>query len=89
MSHPHYTYITGYNDPIALNAPARNGQVIIIFNEAGETITIDSDINVQGAATDQILLTSASWVELLYINSEDTTERFRDIGGSAVGVTLQ
>lgn len=88
-SFPHTTYITGFNLAITLGHPTRNGQVIIIFNDAGVPITMNADILVEGSATNQIILSNQAEIELLYINSEDITERYRDSGGSATGVTLQ
>ena len=51
---PYQTIITGYNDPITIPAQSRSGTIIEIHNNSGEFILLDSDINLQGAATDQL-----------------------------------
>ena len=75
--------ITAYNNPINLNIGTNpfNGKIKKIYNETGGNVVINCSINVQGAATDTITLSSAGWIELLYLNNPDTTERYREIDG--------
>lgn len=86
---PMATIVTAYNNPITLAAANSSGALKRIYNDSGGNITIESDINVQGAATDEIVLANGAWIELLYINSSTTTERWRDSDGSVSGITLQ
>lgn len=86
---PYQTIITGYNLAITMPAQPRSGTIIEIHNNAGEFVLIDSDINLQGAATDQLRIDSTQHVVLMYLFSEDITERYRLIGGSISGITLQ
>lgn len=75
--------ITAYNNPIALNTGTTpdNGKIKKIYNESGVSVIINSSINVQGAATDTIVLASTGWIELIYLNDPDITERYREIDG--------
>ena len=86
---PYVSRITGYNLAIDL-APGNftDGNLKKIYNDSGSEVVIDSTIEVQGAATDKITLASGagSFVKLLYLNSADVTERWRDI--DSVGLTL-
>ena len=80
--------ITAFNLAINLNTGTDpdHGKIKKIINESGVAVTINSSINVQGAATDTIVLAAAGFIELVYLNDPDITERYRDIDG--VGVTL-
>ena len=86
---PYQTIITEYNNPITMPAQARSGTVIRIDNDAGEFILINSDIELQGAATDQLRINIGGHAILMYLFQEDITERYRLIGGSVSGITLQ
>ncbi len=86
---PYQTIITAYNNPITMPAQPRSGTVIEIHNDAGEFILIDSDISLQGAGTDQLRINSGQHAILMYLFSEDITERYRLISGSISGLTLQ
>ncbi len=79
---PYVSIVTGWSSAITLGAGTRDGQVKKITNTSGSQITIDVDINVQGADTDQILIENGGYIKLLYLNNEDVTERYRDIDGS-------
>lgn len=86
---PFVTRITGYNNAITLDpGNASHGGLKKIYNDSGSTVTINSNINVQGAATDTITLAAAagSFVLLMYLNSPDTSERYRDM--DFIGLTL-
>ncbi len=86
---PYQTIITAYVSPITMPAQPRSGTAIEIHNNAGEFILINSDIELQGAATDQLRINSGQHVVLLYLFQEDITQRYRLIGGSVSGLTLQ
>ena len=89
---PYQTLITGYNDPISLAAQTRDGMVIEIVNSGtGSFILVDSDITLQGAATDQLRINNNMTAMLMYLAAQEdgTTERYRLIGGSDAGLTLQ
>lgn len=77
------TRITAYTNPVDLNLGSivDHGKVKKIYNDAGETIVINSSITVQGGATDTITLTSGGFIELVYLNDPDITERFREVDG--------
>lgn len=78
------TRITAYSSPIDLNTGAiiDHGKVKKIYNETGGNVVINSSINVQGAATDTITLSSSGFIELIYLNDPDITARFREVDGS-------
>ncbi len=86
---PYQTIITAYTSPITFPAQPRSGTVIEIHNDAGEFILLNCDIELQGAATDQLRINSNQHAVLMYLLSEDITERYRLIGGSVSGLTLQ
>lgn len=86
---PFQTIITGYNNPISLEAQTRDGWVLEIHNNSGSFILVDSDVELQGAATDQLRINNNQHAVLMYLNSEDVSERYRLIGGSVSGLTLQ
>lgn len=76
--------ITAYNLAITLNTGTTpdNGKIKKIYNDSSVEIVINCSINVQGAATDTITLAdNNAWIELLYLNNPDTTERYREIDG--------
>lgn len=86
---PRVTRITGYNAAITLDpGNYSDGGIKKIYNDSGSIVTINSTINVQGAATDTITLAAAAgtFVELLYLNADDITERYRDM--DSIGLTL-
>ncbi len=86
---PYQTIITAYTSPITMPNQPKNGTIIRIDNDAGEFILINSDINLQGAATDQLRINSNQHAILMYLFQEDITERYRLIGGSVNGLILQ
>lgn len=86
---PYQTIITAYTSPITMPAQMRSGTVIRIDNNAGEFILINSDINLQNAGTDQLRIDNGEHAVLMYLFQEDITERYRLIGGSVSGITLQ
>jgi len=75
--------ITAYNLAINLNTGTTpdHGKIKKIYNGTGGNVVINSSINVQGAATDTITLSSSGWIELIYLNDPDITERYREIDG--------
>ena len=75
--------ITAYNLAINLNTGTTpdNGKLKKIYNETGGNVVINSSILVQGSGTDTITLSSGGWIQLLYLNNPDTTERYREIDG--------
>lgn len=87
-STPYHTEITAYTSPISLAAQNQSGCVLEIWNNSGEFILINSDIELQGAATDQLRINSNQTALLMYLLSEDVTERYRVIG-NMTGLTLQ
>ncbi len=81
------TRVTGWGSAVNLTlGTPDHGKIKKIYNDSGSTITINSPINIQGATTDTIALATGGYVELLYLNDPDITERFRDI--DSVGLTL-
>ncbi len=79
---PCVSIVTGWNLAVTLGAGTKDGQIKTIRNTSGSQITVDVDILVEGADTDQLLIENGGFITLLYINSEDITERYRDIDGS-------
>lgn len=75
--------ITAYNNSIDLTTGDMpdNGKIKKIYNETGGNVVINSSINVQGAATDTITLSSGGFIELIYLKDPDITERYREIDG--------
>ena len=75
--------ITAYASPITLGVGSNpdHGKIKKIYNETGGNVVINSDINVQGGATDTITLSSGGWILLLYLLDPDITERFRELDG--------
>ena len=75
--------ITAYASPINLNTGTTpdHGKIKKIYNETGGNVVINSSITVQGAATDTITLSAAGFIELVYLNDPDITERYREIDG--------
>lgn len=75
--------ITAYNLAIDLNVGTTpdHGKIKKIYNETGGNVVINSSINVQGASTDTITLSSGGFIELVYLNDPDITERYREIDG--------
>ncbi len=76
--------ITAYNDPIDLNTGSNpdHGKLKKIYNQSSVEMVINSSINVQGAATDTITLAdNDAWIQLIYLNDPDITERYREIDG--------
>ncbi len=86
---PYQSIITAYNDPITIPSQARSGTVIEIHNDSGGFILLNSDITLQGASTDQLRINYNQHAVLMYLFSEDITQRYRLIGGSISGLTLQ
>ena len=84
------TRITAYNLGIDLGigSDPTHGQLKRIYNDSGSTVVITSDINVQGAATNTITLasTAGTYIDLIYLNDADITERFREI--DQIGATF-
>ena len=80
--------ITAYSSPINLTTGTTpdHGKLKKIYNETGGNVVINSSINVQGAATDTITLSAGGFIELIYLNDPDITERYRDI--DFVGATF-
>lgn len=80
---PYVSRITAYNLAIDLTTGTTpdDGKLKKIYNETGGNVVINSSINVQGAATDTITLSSGGWIELLYLNNPEITERYREIDG--------
>ncbi len=77
--------ITGYNDPINLNSGTTpdHGKLKKIYNETGGNIVINSSIPIQGASTNTITLSSNGWIELIYLNDPDISEKYREIDGQS------
>ena len=75
--------ITAYASPINLNTGTTpdHGKIKKIYNETGGNVVVNSSITVQGAATDTITLSTGGFVELVYLNDPDITERYREIDG--------
>lgn len=75
--------ITAYNLAITLGVGSMpdHGKLKKIYNETAGNVVIDSDINVQGAATDTITLATNGWILLIYLNDPEITERFRELDG--------
>ncbi len=86
---PYQTIITAYTSPITFPAQPRSGTVIEIHNNAGEFILLNCDIELQGAATDQLRINNGQHAVLMYLFQEDITQRYRLISGSVSGLTLQ
>ena len=86
---PYQTIIDAYVSPISLAAQGQTGWILEIVNDSGGFILINSAILLQGAATDQLRINSGQTALLMYLNDEDVTERYRLIGGSVSGITLQ
>lgn len=81
------TRITGYASPISLGiGTADHGKIKKVYNNTGGDVVINSDISVQGAATDTITITTGGFIELVYLLDPDITERFREVDGT--GYTL-
>ncbi len=78
--------------PRTLNSGNKNGTLKKIFNKASAppgSIILNSEIPVEGAATDTITLANNSWVELMYVLDEEVSERYRVIDVSnELNVTL-
>ena len=83
------SFITGYNLPVTLSAGTRDGMMKKICNTSGVQVQVNSDIALDGAPLNQILINNDSYIIMMYINSEDTTERYRLIDTSVSGITLQ
>ena len=81
--------ITAYVSPITLSLGTNpdHGKIKKIYNETGGNVVINSDINVQGGATDTITLSSGGWILLLYLLDPDITERFREIDGESYTIS--
>ena len=86
---PYQTIIDGYNNAISLAAQPKTGWLLEIVNNTGSFILIDSDIELEDAATDQLRINAGKKALLLYLLTEDITERYRLIGGDVDGLTLQ
>ena len=84
-----YLTITTAGSPRTLTAGMKNGTLKKILNTSGGDMVLNSDIEVQAAATDVITLSDNAWCELMYVKAEDITERYRvlDVSSSA-GVVL-
>ena len=83
------SFITGYNLPVTLSAGTRDGMMKKICNTSGVQVQVNSNTALDGAASDQILINNDSFIILMYINSEGTSERYRYIDSSLSGITLQ
>jgi len=86
---PFQTIITGYNLPITLGVQNRSGTVIEIHNDSGSFILIDFTVNLQSSGSDQLRINNGQHAVLMYLLTEDITERYRLVGGSVSGLTLQ
>ncbi len=85
---PYFSITTG-GSPRTLEAGNKHGTLKKILNESGSDMVLNSDILVQGAATDTITISNNGWVELMYIFDEDLTERYRVVDkSSGAGVSL-
>lgn len=75
--------ITSYNLAIDLNTgdSPDHGKLKKIYNETAGNVVINSSINVQSAGSNIITLSANGWIELIYLNDPDITERFREIDG--------
>ncbi len=75
--------ITAYNLAVDLNpgTPPDHGKCKKIYHDTAGDVVINSSINVQGAAGDVITLSAGGWIELIYLNDPDITERYREIDG--------
>lgn len=81
--------ITAYSSAISLGVGSMpdHGKAKKIYNETAGNIVINSDIDVQGGATDTITLSANGWIELIYLNDPDITERFRELDGQLYTIT--
>lgn len=75
--------VTAYNLAVDLNTgdSPDHGKLKKIYNETAGDVVINSSINVQSAGTDTITLSAGGWIELVYLNDPDITERYREIDG--------
>ena len=86
---PFQTIIDAYNNPIDLEAQTISGWVLEIHNNSGGQIQIDFPIGLAGASNNELLMNNGTHGVFIYLNEEDISEKYRMIGGSISGLTLQ